>query len=66
MGFELFLKAAWLFIVGVAVAIAGVYTLLYMPEIESGSFLIMLIGLFFTGAGSIYGKRKMRGDYYMT
>jgi preprotein translocase subunit Sss1 len=61
-----FLRSAWLFIVGVVVAIIGVYTLLAMPDIGSVSFLIMLVGLFFTGTGSIYGKRKLRGDYYMT
>jgi len=61
-----FLRSAWLFIVGVAVSIIGVYTLLAMPDIGSASFLIMLVGLFFTGTGSIYGKRKLRGDYYMT
>jgi len=66
MEFGRFLKSAWLFIVGVAVALIGIYTLLAVPDVGSGSFIIMLVGLFFTGAGSIYGKRKMRGEYYMT
>lgn len=61
-----FLRSVWLFIVGVAVAIIGVYALVAMPDIGSGSFIVMLVGLFFTGAGSIYGKRRMRGEYYMT
>jgi ribosomal protein L40E len=61
-----FLRSAWLFIVGVAVAITGVYTLVAVPAVGSASFIIMLVGLFFTGAGSIYGKRRLRGEYYMT
>lgn len=65
MDLGFFLRSAWLFIVGVIVAVIGVYMLLMVPEIGSNSFIIMLIGLFFTGAGSIYGKRRLRGEYYM-
>jgi len=65
MELEHFLRSAWLFIVGVAVSIIGVYALLAVPALGSGSFLIMLVGLFFTGTGSIYGKKKLRGEYYM-
>lgn len=65
MDWGFFLKSAWLFIVGVAVAVFGVYTLFAFPAMGSGSFVLMLVGLFFTGTGSIYGKRKLRGDYYM-
>ncbi|NIO19907.1 MAG: zinc-ribbon domain-containing protein [Candidatus Aenigmarchaeota archaeon] len=66
MDLEYFLRSAWLFIIGVAISLVGVYTLVAMSQsVGSGSFVIMLVGLFFTGTGSIYGKRKMRGEYYM-
>jgi ribosomal protein L40E len=54
------LKSIWVFLLGVAVALIGLYCLVYRPDLESNSFIIMLMGLFFTGAGSIYGKSKLK------
>lgn len=59
MSVSFVLKSIWIFILGVVVAIIGLYCLVFRPELGSNSFTIMLIGLFFTGAGSIYGKRKL-------
>jgi len=56
------LKSVWVFLLGVAVAVTGLLCLLFRPDIGTNSFIIMLMGLFFTGAGSIYGKRKLRGE----
>lgn len=53
------LKSIWLFILGAALAIIGLLCLIYRPDMGSNSFIIMLMGLFFTGAGSIYGKKKL-------
>ncbi len=54
------IKSIWVFVLGVAVTVIGLYCLLYRSDMgTSNTFLIMLIGLFFTGAGSIYGKRKL-------
>ncbi len=60
MDMAFFLKSIWLFLLGVVVAIIGLYCLVFRPDMGSNPFTIMLIGLFFTGAGSIYGKRKLR------
>ena len=60
-----FLRSAWLFVIGVGVAVAGISTLLLLPDAGPVSFLAMLAGLFFAGTGSIYGKRKLRGEYEM-
>ena len=60
-----FLRSAWLFVIGVVVAITGIFSLLLLPDAGPVSFLAMLVGLFFTGTGSIYGKRKWRGEYEM-
>jgi hypothetical protein len=57
------LKSIWVFLLGVAVSLIGLYTLLTRPDMGSNPFIIMLMGLFFTGAGSIYGKKKLRGGY---
>lgn len=54
------LKSIWVFLLGVVVAVVGLYCLLYRSDMgTSNPFIIMLMGLFFTGAGSIYGKRKL-------
>lgn len=54
------LKSVWLFILGAVLALIGMYTLLTRPDMGSNPFIIMLMGLFFTGTGSIYGKKKLR------
>lgn len=59
------LKSIWVFLLGAGVALIGLYTLLTRPDMGSNPFIIMLMGLFFTGAGSIYGKKKLRGGYPM-
>jgi ribosomal protein L40E len=56
------IKCIWLFILGVILALVGLYTLLTRPDMGTNPFIIMLMGLFFTAAGSIYGKRKMAGQ----
>jgi len=56
------LKCIWLFLLGAILSIIGLYCLLYRPDIGQNSFIIMLMGLFFTAAGSVYGKRKLRGQ----
>jgi len=53
------LKSIWIFILGAVLAVIGLFCLIYRPDMGSNSFIIMLMGLFFTGAGSIYGKRKL-------
>ncbi|UCC91609.1 MAG: zinc-ribbon domain-containing protein [Candidatus Aenigmatarchaeota archaeon] len=54
------IKSIWVFVLGAAVTVVGLYCLLYRPDMgTSNTFVIMLMGLFFTGAGSIYGKRKL-------
>jgi ribosomal protein L40E len=60
VGFKL--KCIWLFLLGAALAIIGLLCTMYRPDMGANSFIIMLMGLFFTAAGSIYGKRKLRGD----
>jgi ribosomal protein L40E len=59
-GFKL--KCIWLFLLGAVLAVIGLLCIMYRPELGANSFIIMLMGLFFTAAGSIYGKRKLRGD----
>ncbi len=56
------LKCVWLFLLGILLAVVGLYCLIYRPDMGANSFIIMLMGLFFTAAGSIYGKRKFRGE----
>jgi len=57
------LKCTWLFLLGMILAIIGLYCLIYRPDMgQISPFIIMLMGLFFTAAGSIYGKRKFRGE----
>jgi ribosomal protein L40E len=56
------LKCIWLFLLGAILSLIGLYCLLYRPDIGQNSFIIMLMGLFFTAAGSIYGKRKLAGQ----
>lgn len=56
------LKCIWLFLLGAVLALIGLYCFLYRPDVGSNSFIIMLMGLLFTAAGSIYGKRKMAGQ----
>jgi len=56
------LKSVWLFLLGIILAVVGLYCLIYRPDMGANSFIIMLMGLFFTAAGSIYGKRKFRGE----
>ena len=66
-------KVAWIYFIGVAIIIIGVYIFAFYPEMEivtfdSGfiltgfmfSFVIMLAGLLVTGIGAIHGKRKLR------
>ena len=57
------LKSIWVFLLGVAVSLIGLYTFLTRPDMGSNPFIRMLMGLFFTGAGSIYGKKKLRKGY---
>ncbi len=56
------LKCIWLFLLGAVLSIVGLLCLLYRPDIGTNSFIIMLMGLFFTAIGSIYGKRKLAGQ----
>lgn len=60
IGFKL--KCIWLFLLGAVLAVIGLLCIMYRPDLGANSFIIMLMGLFFTAAGSIYGKRKLRGD----
>jgi len=56
------LKCMWLFLLGTALALVGVYCLINRPDVGQNSFVIMLMGLMFTAVGSIYGKRKLAGQ----
>jgi ribosomal protein L40E len=57
------IKCIWLFVLGTILAIIGLLCLVYRPDMgQMNPFIIMLMGLFFTAAGSIYGKRKMSGQ----
>ncbi len=62
-GIGFVIKCIWLFVLGAILAVVGLLCLLYRPDMgEINPFIIMLMGLFFTAAGSIYGKRKMAGQ----
>lgn len=54
------LRSIWLFILGAGLAVLGLITFLTRPDMGYNPFIIMLMGLFFTGVGSIYGKKKMK------
>jgi len=57
------LKCIWLFILGAVLSVIGLFCLLYRPDMgQTNPFIIMLMGLFFTAAGSVYGKRKLHGQ----
>ena len=57
------LKCIWLFILGAILSVIGLFCLLYRPDMgQTNPFIIMLMGLFFTAAGSVYGKRKLHGQ----
>jgi hypothetical protein len=56
------LRCVWLFLLGSVVAIIGLLCVIYRKDMGANSFIVMMIGLFFTAVGSIYGKRKLRGE----
>ncbi|MEM5871522.1 MAG: zinc ribbon domain-containing protein [Candidatus Aenigmatarchaeota archaeon] len=56
------LRCIWLFLFGIVIAIIGLLCVIYRKDMGANSFIVMLIGLFLTGIGSIYGKRKLRGE----
>ncbi len=60
MGASFAIKSIWLFLLGIVVSVIGLYCFVFRPDMGPNSFTVMLIGLFFTGTGSIYGKKKLR------